>query len=613
MCGIAGWIRWDADLTREAALLEAMCEPLSCRGPDDQGAWLSPHAALGHRRLAVIDPACGAQPMVLHQGEETLVITYNGELYNTADLRAELAALGRTFQGHSDTEVLLAAYAQWGPNCLSRLNGIFAIALWSQRNQRLFLARDRLGVKPLFYCERPGLFLFASELKALLAHPAVEPEVDREGLAEVLVLGPARTPGHGIFRGVKELRPGSWLQYDHRGVQTRTYWRLESHPHSHDLATTTHHIRELLEDATERQLVSDAPICALLSGGLDSSALTALAARVFQRQGRRLRTFSLEHAGNDAHFRPNEFQPTADGPWVQRVSAFLGTDHREVLIETDDLVAALPAAMEARDLPGMADVDAALYLFSREIRREAKVALSGECADEVFGGYPWFRRAEDLSSSTFPWARRLETRLAILAPEVVAELQPQGYLERRYREALEEVPRLPGEEPREARMREVLYLTLTRWMPVLLDRSDRMSMAVGLEVRVPYCDHRLVEYAWNIPWAMKSAGGMEKGLLRQALKGLLPPDVLERRKSPFPKTHNPAYLAAVQRWLLEILGDRSSPLLPLVNRKTLVKLAQSEIPDLEVPFFGQLMRLPQLLAYLIQVDQWLRRYRVRLV
>lgn len=612
MCGIAGWIHWDADLTREVALLEAMCEPLSCRGPDDKGAWLSPHAALGHRRLAVVDPAGGAQPMVLHRGEETLVLTYSGELYNAADLRAELQALGHTFQGHSDTEVLLAAYAQWGPGCLHRLNGIFAFAVWSERDQSLFLARDRLGVKPLFYSERPGLFLFASELKALLAHPAVEPEVDREGLAEVLVLGPARTPGHGVFRGVQELKPGSWLQYDRRGVQTGTYWRLESRPHPHDLATTTQRVRELLEDAVERQLVADAPICTLLSGGLDSSALTALAAGVFRRQGRRLRTFSLEYVGNEAHFRPSEFQPTADGPWVQRVSAFLGTDHREVLIETADLAAALPAAMEARDLPGMADVDAALYLFSREIRREATVALSGECADEVFGGYPWFRRVQDLNAPTFPWARRLDTRLAILAPEVVADLQPHAYLERRYREALEEVPRLAGEEPGEARMREVLYLTLTRWMPVLLDRTDRMSMAVGLEVRVPFCDHRLVEYAWNIPWAMKAVGGVEKGLLRRALEGLLPPDVLERRKSPFPKTHHPAYLAAVRRWLLEILGDRSSPLLPLVDRKTLVKLAQSETPDLDVPFFGQLMRLPQLLAYLIQVDQWLRRYGVRL-
>jgi len=613
MCGIAGWIHWGADLTRETALLEAMCEPLACRGPDERGAWLSPHAALGHRRLAVIDPAGGAQPMVLRQGEDTLVITYNGELYNTADLRAELVSLGRTFHGRSDTEVLLAAFAPWGIGCLERLNGIFAFAVWSERDQRLFLARDRLGVKPLFFCERRGLFLFASELKALLAHPAVEAEVDSEGLAEVLVLGPARTPGHGVFRGIKELRPGTWLQYDRTGLRAGTYWRLESRPHRHDLDETVRQVRELLEDAAERQLVSDAPICAMLSGGLDSSGLAALAARALQKEGRRLRTFSIEYAGNETFFRPDEFQPTSDGPFVRRVSAFLGTDHREVLIQTDDLVAALPAAMAARDLPGMADVDAALYLFSNEIRKEAKVAISGECADEVFGGYPWFRRAEDVNSATFPWARRLETRLAILAPEVVAELKPQAYLEQRYREALEEVPRLDGEEPHEARMREILYLTLTRWMPVLLDRSDRMSMAVGLEIRVPYCDHRLVEYVWNVPWAFKSAGGVEKGLLRRALRGLLPDDVLERRKSPFPKTHNPAYLAAVRRWLLDILSDRSSPLLPLVNRKLLVKLAQDGARDLDVPFFGQLMRLPQLLAYLIQVDQWLRRYRVQLV
>lgn len=551
--------------------------------------------------------------MVLQRDGTTLVLSYNGELYNTADLRAELESRGHRFSGHSDTEVLLHAFSEWGAGCLPRLNGIFAFALWNEREQRLFLARDRLGVKPLFYARRPGLFLFASELKALLAHPAVEPVVDREGLAEVLVLGPARTPGHGVFQGVSELQPGCWLTYDRNGLRAGAYWRLESHPHNDDLETTVARIRELLEDAAERQLVSDVPICALLSGGLDSSALTAFAARACAREGRRLRTFSVDYVGNDIHFRPNDFQPTSDAPWVRRVSEFLGTDHQEVLIDTAGLVDALTTAVHARDLPGMADVDASLYLFSREIKRHATVALSGECADEVFGGYPWFRRQEDLASHTFPWTRRLDHRLQLLAPEVVAEIRPQAYLERRYREALDEVPRLPGEAPHEARMREITYLTLTRWMPVLLDRKDRMSMAVGLEVRVPYCDHRLVEYVWNVPWSLKAMGGVEKAILRRALKGVLPDDVLERRKSPFPKTHNPAYLTAVRAWLQEILADPGSPLLPLIDRRAVSRLVRAETPDLDVPFFGQLMRLPQLFAYLIQVDTWLREYRVRLV
>ncbi|BAS29209.1 asparagine synthase (glutamine-hydrolyzing) [Limnochorda pilosa] len=612
MCGIAGWVQWDADLTREAATLEAMCEPLSCRGPDDKGAWLSPHAAVGHRRLVVVDPAGGAQPMTLRREGQTLVLTYNGELYNTAELRAELEARGHAFRGHSDTEVLLAAYAEWGPDCLPRLNGIFAFGVWDEARQHLFLARDRLGVKPLFFAERPGLFLFASELKALLAHPVVEPVVDREGLAEVLVMGPARTPGHGVFRGVAELKPGCWLALDQDGLRTGTYWRLESRPHPHDLETTARRVHDLLEDTVQRQLVSDVPVCTLLSGGLDSSALTAFAAAAYRREGRALRTFSVDYVGNDRHFHPDDFQPTPDAPWVRRVSGFLGTDHREVLIDTARLVDALTAAVRARDLPGMADVDASLYLFSREIKREATVALSGECADEVFGGYPWFRREEDIRSDTFPWARRLETRLRLLAPEVVAELKPQAYLERRYREALTEVPRLPGEEPGEARMREIMYLTLTRWMPVLLDRKDRMSMAVGLEVRVPYCDHRLVEYVWNIPWSMKRAGGVEKGILRRALRGVLPPDVLERRKSPYPKTHNPDYLEAVRGWLLDVLADPGAPILALIDRKAVTGLARDDTPDLDVPFFGQLMRLPQLFAYLVQVDSWMREYRVTL-
>lgn len=611
MSGIVGWISWEADLTREGARLEAMGATLKNRGPDGQGIWLSPHAALGHRRLGG-DGTGPTQPLVRHWGGETLALVWDGQLYNGAELQSELAARGHPLPDPSDGELILAAYAQWGAQGLSRLNGVFACAIWSARRERLFLARDPLGVKPLFYAARPGAFLFASELKALLAHPAVEPALDREGLAEVLVLGPARTPGHGIFRGVAELRPGAWLEAGRDGLKSGTYWRLESRPHPHDLATTLDHVRALLEDAVTRQVPREAPIASLLSGGLDSSAVSALAARHRQRRGGPLLTFSLEHAGNETHFQPDEFQPAADGPWARRVAAFLGGEHREVHLEPADLVAALPAAAEARDLPGMADVDASLYLFAQRIRTAAPVALSGEGADEVFGGYPWFWRPQDLEASTFPWVRRLPARLALLAPEVVAELQPHAYLERRYREALEEVPRLAGETPDEARARERLYLTLTRWLPVLLDRADRMSAAAGLELRLPFLDPRLVGYVWNVPWALKALDGVPKGLLRRALAGLLPPEVLERRKSPFPKTHHPAYLAAVRGWLLEILADRSSPLLGLVDRRHLVRLLQKEAPDLDVPFFGQLMRLPQLLAYLIQLDHWLRRYRVQL-
>lgn len=621
MCGIAGWVDWERDLDRELGVVEAMGARLSCRGPDERGHWLSRHAVFSHRRLVVVDPEGGRQPMVRSRGGHRFVLVYNGELYNTEEIRRELLARGWAFEGHSDTEVLLASYMEWGQSCVERFNGIFAFAIWDEERRWLFAARDRLGVKPLFYAERGSGLLFGSELKALLAHPLVEPEIDAGGLAEVFVMGPARTPGHGVFRDVHELEPGRWMIYERdpaagaRGrIRIGRYWALESRPHEDDEETTARRVRHLIQDSVVRQLVADVPVCTLLSGGLDSSAVTAFAQQAFRERGLPpIRTYSVDYRGNEEHFRASEFQPHSDGPWVRKVSEFLGTDHRAVVIDTPELVEALCGAVRARDLPGMADVDSSLLLFSRAIKQESTVALSGECADEVFGGYPWFWREDDLRADTFPWARWLEGRVRLLSPELVALVRPGEYMRRRYLEALDEVPRLDDEAPAEARLREIGYLSLTRFMPTLLDRKDRMSMATGLEVRVPYCDHRLVEYVWNIPWRTKMAGGREKGILRRALAGVLPEDVVARRKSPYPKTHDPVYLEAVRAWVLRILDDPASPLLPFVDREAVRRFAVEEAGSVHVPWFGQLMTGPQLLAYLAQVDTWLREYRVRVV
>lgn len=612
MCGIAGWIDWQRDLTKEEPVLRAMGDTLKRRGPDAEGIWLSEHAAFAHRRLIVIDPAGGTQPMVRQRGDRKYVITYNGELYNTQEVRDELESRGHVFLSRSDTEVLLLSYIEWGPECVNHLNGIFAFGVWDEAEQRLFLARDRLGVKPLYFAQiEGGTFLFASELKALLAHPLVPAEIDSEGLAELFLIGPAHTPGHGVFRRISELRPGHWLLYDRRGnIQIHRYWALYSRPHTDDFPTTVARVRELFVDSVERQLVSDVPVCTLLSGGLDSSAITAVAAQVFARDGKGpLHTYSVDYVGNDVNFRPNDFQPDSDAPWAARVSEHFGTEHHRVLLDTQALVEALADAVSARDLPGMTDVDSSLYLFSREIKKTATVVLSGECADEVFGGYPWFRRQDALAADTFPWSLKLEERIRVLSPELVKSIKPKEYVAERYRRALAEVPQLPGEPKPEARIREISYLTLTTWMLSLLDRKDRMSMAAGLEIRVPFCDHRLVEYVWNIPWEMKFHGQREKGLLRTALAGILPDDVLWRPKSPYPKTYDPKYLTATRMLLEQVLADHTSPLLPLVDT-AYIRKALKEQRRFDIPWFGQLMRLPQFFAYLVQVNLWLRKYRI---
>lgn len=615
MCGIAGWIDWREDLRHQEEAVRQMGATLVCRGPDAEGIWLSEHAAFAHRRLIVIDPEGGAQPMARGVEGRAYIIVYNGELYNMADVQRDLVARGHTLTSRSDTELLLRAYIEWGPDCVDHFNGIFAFGIWSENDQSLFLARDRLGVKPLFYAPSQERLVFGSELKAVLKNPHVPAEVDLEGLAELFFIGPARTPGHAVFRGIEELRPGHWLLCNKDGIKEHCYWRLESHPHEDDLAVTTDRVQELLYDAVSRQLVSDVPIATLLSGGLDSSAVSAFAAKALREAGKGpLHTYSVDFVDADAYFEANSFQTSRDAPWVTRVSEHLGTVHHNIVFDNPEMIQHLLRPLAARDLPGMADIDVSLFLFCQEIKKGATVALSGEAADEVFGGYPWFHREEALTAHTFPWSLQLQRRMPIVSPDLRAAINPQQYVLRRYEEALAEVPRLPGETAQDARIREISYLSITRFLATLLERKDRMSMAAGLEVRVPFCDHRLVQYVWNVPWSIRNAGGAAKAILRKAVVDVLPDDVVWRKKTPYPSTHNPAYLAAVRGWMNDILNDPSSPILPLLDATGVRAAIEDSYNKSEhKPWFGQIMGVPQMFDYLIQINAWLRDHGVKIV
>ncbi len=496
-----------------------------------------------------------------------------------------------------------------GERCVDRLNGIFAFAVWDEQKQQLFMARDRLGVKPLFYTKQESRLLYGSEIKSLLAHPDVHPIVDQEGLSEVFGLGPSRTPGHGVFKGINELRPGHFLVFNRQGMRIQPYWKLESKEHEDDLQTTIEKVRSLTIDAVQRQLVSDVPVCTFLSGGLDSSFISSIAAEKYRKIGKQLNTYSVDYLGNEKFFKESEFQPNSDAKWIEIMVNFTKSNHQYVFLDNQELFTALRDAVISRDLPGMADVDSSLLLFSQEIKKNATVALSGECADEIFGGYPWFYRQADLESNTFPWLRSIEQREQILSPELRQQLQLSEYVDKRYQQTLAEVPQLQTESAQQHRMRELFYLNMTWFMATLLERKDRMTMATGLEVRVPFADHRLVEYAWNIPWEMKNLNHREKGLLRTALKGILPNEILYRKKSPYPKTHNPVYTKIVTNQMQEILLDSQSPILTLIDKSTVEQISKTTQKGSD-PWFGQLMTGPQLLAYLIQVNIWLKEYHL---
>ncbi|MFF0549383.1 asparagine synthase (glutamine-hydrolyzing) [Streptomyces sp. NPDC004311] len=605
MCGVSGWLDWAADLRTRGATVHAMTETLACRGPDAAGTWLSRHAALGHRRLSVIDLDGGAQPLEAHG----TALTYNGELYNHTDLRRELEALGHTFHSRSDTEVVLRSHLQWGADAPRRFNGIYAYALWDGPAEELLLVRDHLGIKPLYWHAHATGVLFGSEPKAVLAHPDVRAELDAEGIAELFALPAAPTAGHGLFRGLNEVRPGHLVRVRRSVTRETRYWEPVSRPHTDDAATTRRTVRELLADAVERQLMSDVPLCTLLSGGVDSSAITALAAQARERSGQgKVSSFSVDFPGS-ADRPADAWRTGADAPFVRAAAEHIGTLHTSVVIPDDDLLQARQAVLRARDRPGWGEMDASLHLLFREVRRRSTVALSGEAADEVFGGYPYFHDPAARAADTFPWLHGRTTPAALLRPEVRAEVRPEEYTADQYRATLARTPYLPGESGPDRRIRELFHLALTRWLPPLLERVDRVSMSVGLEVRVPFCDHRLVEYAWNVPWSLKAPGGRPKGLLRDAVRDLLPAEVADRPKSGYPSTPAVRYTEVLTERARELLADPAAPVFDLVDRET-VRRALAEGRPLPSP-----RTAPNPvggLDHLVQVDEWLRAYRVGL-
>ena len=609
MCGIAGTIDFSPGYREETArgTAEEMINRLRRRGPDQEGRYHAEHVSLAHTRLCVVDIEMGRQPMTARAGGHDVTLIYNGELYNTEDLRRELIGLGHRFRGHSDTEVLLASYLEWGERCPEKMNGIFAFSIWDGRKQTLFFARDRMGVKPFFYAASGDRFVFGSELQALLAHPDVRPRIDLRSVAELMLVGPGRTPGYGVFTDIDELRPGCCGTFSRDGLKLRAYWKLEDREHREDFTETVEHVRFLVTDAIRRQLVSDVPICTFLSGGLDSSIISTLAARELKERGERLRTFSVDYTDNARYFKPTAFQPNSDSDYIGIMQEFLDSEHRTVILSPEELADALFPAVDARDLPGMADVDSSLLLFCKEIKRHATVALSGECADEIFGGYPWFRDEKIRVQEGFPWAQSTLFRFGFLREELQERMDPQGYVMDLYSRTVESAPKDFAPTPLEKRMREMVKLNMDWFMQTLLDRKDRMSMYSGLEVRVPFCDHRIAEYLYSTPWEFKNYQGREKGLLRTAMEGVLPEVILWRKKSPYPKTWHTEYRRLVSERLRERMEDPSSPLLQLVRKEELERLLLSERPT---PWYGQLMTTPQTIAYFLQLEYWMRKYRV---
>ncbi|MDT7584737.1 MAG: hypothetical protein QOE32_2287 [Pseudonocardiales bacterium] len=585
MCGITGWVSFGRDLRSEQATVGAMTETMSCRGPDDEGTWLSRNAALGHRRLAIIDLPGGRQPMSVETPDGPVAMVYSGEAYNFTELREELAGRGHRFETDSDTEVVLHAYLEWGDAVAERLNGMYAFAIWDSRANKLVMIRDRMGIKPFYYYETSDGVLFGSEPKAILANPLAEHTVTLDGLRELFAF--IKTPGHAVWEGMREVEPGTVVTVTAQGLRTTRYWTLATREHTDDKATSIAHVRELLDDIVRRQLVADVPRCTLLSGGLDSSAMTAIAAAQLAETGETVRSFAVDFVGQTENFVPDELRGTPDTPYVHDVAAKSATQHQDIVLNSDELAdpEVRSKVIRARDIPmGMGDLDASLYLLFKAIRQHSTVALSGESADEVFGGYKQFFDPEARQANTFPWllrdGRQFGSDNTVLTPELITSLDVPAYTQDAYNTSVARIERLDGESDFEWRMRKICYLHLTHFVRLLLDRKDRASMAVGLEVRVPFCDHRLVEYVYNAPWSLKSFDGREKSLLREATRDVLPESVAARVKSPYPSTQDPRYAVKLREHAREYLASPGHPVFELISRDWLAGAVEVDTPQI---------------------------------
>lgn len=613
MCSIAGFYDPSADFLARAGefehILQQMGQVQSHRGPDESDILLTPQCGMSHTRLSIIDLKNGHQPMTRTMGGNLFHIVYNGEIYNLKALRQSLFARDVVPKTSSDTEVILLSYLTFGAEFIKQLDGIFAFAIYDEKHKSLALYRDNFGVKPLFYTIHNGTLVFSSELKGLFCYPGVTAKLNKNGLNELFGLGPARTPGSGILSGIQELKPGTSLTCSRLGFVSNTYYQLTSRIHEDSYEDTIEKTRFLVTDAIKRQMVSDVPICTFLSGGVDSSLVSAVCADELKKQGKQLTTYSFDFTDNEKYFKANSFQPSMDRPFVDQMVGYLHSDHHYLECENRVQADLLYESVDAHDLPCMADVDSSLLYFCGEVAKSHKVVLTGECADEVFGGYPWFHKDNFLNCNTFPWTPDLSPRKQLLNKELLQTLDMDTYVKNAYETAISEISILPGETDIETNRRRIGYLNIRFFMQTLLNRMDRTSMHSGLEARVPFADRSLVDYVFNIPWEMKAKNGVVKNVLRQAARALLPESVLFRKKSPYPKTYHPYYEQLLTARLQERLAQADCPLLPLLNLNAVAQFLESP-KDYGSPWYGQLMAGPQMIAYLLQTDYFLRKYHV---
>jgi len=582
MAEIAGISNLKENISKDINVLNHMCNSLSQKDINSQGYYVKDNILLGYKGLDSLDE----QP-VLHRN---FVISFDGTLYNRNEL-------GFSHSNLSDAQIVVECIEKSGYDVIKTFNGAFAFAIWNTKNNELVLARDHFGIKPIFYSFINDNLIFSSQIKAILAHPLIKTKIDSIGICELFGLGPAHAPANTVFKDIHELKSAHYLLFKDNTIILNKYWELQNKEHIEDFETTCDHVKSLLTNAIKRQIPNE-PFCTFLSGGLDSSIITKYASNMIDG---RINTFSVDYVDNDKNFVKSEFQPNSDNYYIDIMIKNAALKHHDIVIDTPELADTLEDAMVARNLPSMADVDSSLLLFCKNVKKDFNIALSGECADEVFGGYPWMFKENDLL--TFPWSPHLDERQKVINSSLNINLKE--YVDLKFKETLAEIP---SDDDKKI----LTHLNLYWFGKTLIDRSERMGRYNNFDIRMPFADYELVEYVWNIPWEMKTKGNREKGLLRDIMKGILPDEIRERKKSPYPKTHNPNYLLKVKNMLLEIMNDSDAPIHALINREYVMNVINTDGKSFTKPWYGQLMTGPQFMAYLIQINMWLVKYDVKI-
>lgn len=598
MCGIVYKSNFYTP-TRYSDFISA-CEKLNHRGPDEFGYLFTKTHSFGHKRLSIIDIENGKQPMSILNHH----LIYNGELYNGDELTCLLKKKNVSLENHSDTLLLLKLLMTYEERALQYLNGIFSFVYTN--GDKVMAVRDMFGVKPLYYTVIDKDLLVASEIKSILEYKK-EAVVTTEGLCELLGMGPSHSQGKTVYKNIYEVKPGNMLLFDkENGLRIVEYYKLKAYPLNLTYEQTVQKVRELLDKAIQRQMISDVGISCFLSGGLDSSIISTIASKHTDK----LDTFSIDYEDNVRDFKPNSFEITPDRIYAKKVSEAIGSNHHNVVIDNETLVSYLQRAVDLKDCPGMTDIDSSMIYLAQNIAKKHKVSLSGEAADEVFAGYPWYYKKEK-ESNTFPWIRNIKYREGILNEEYRNKLKLEEYIKKEYEMAWKEAPVLLKDSKTDVKHRRLSYLNIRYFMTNLLDRKDRMTMGASLEVRVPFCDKELVEFLYNVPYKYKYRNKTEKKLLRDAYAGTVIDEVVNRKKSPYPKSNSKKYHEMVKELLYSCLEDKESVLYKIFNIERIKEIMESD-DELDVPWYGQLMRKTSLLAYLYQIDYWYKKYNIRI-